>query len=128
MSSLPLSLRSWSIPLTILLFGLILAAPLSAAVDWPQEITGDKGTVVVYQPQPDSLEGNILKGRAAISLEMNDREEPVFGAMWFSAKIDTDREQGIALVRDVRVTKVGWPDSKDAREQRFTQLVESAIP
>ena len=98
------------------------------ALEWPQEVVAPEGTIVVYQPQPESLEGNVLKGRAAVSLELKDREEPVFGAMWFSAKIDTDREQGIALVRDVKVTKVGWPDSKDASEQRFTQLVESAIP
>jgi hypothetical protein len=26
------------------------------------------------------------------------------------------------------VTKVRWPDSKDAAEQRFTQIVEGAIP
>jgi len=112
----------------LFLFLLSGSAQAEEALEWPQEVTAPEGTIVVYQPQPESLEGNVLTGRAAIALEFKDREEPVFGAMWFSARIDTDREQGIALVRDLKVTKVGWPDSKDASEQRFTQLVESAIP
>lgn len=108
-----------------LLPGSVLA---EEALEWPQEVAAPEGTIVVYQPQPESLKGNVLTGRAAISLELKDREEPIFGAMWFSAKIDTDHEQGTALVRDLKVTKVGWPDSKDAGEQRFTRLVEAAIP
>ena len=46
-----------------------IAVPaVAAAVDWPQEVTADEGTIVVYQPQPESLNGNTLAGRAAMSL------------------------------------------------------------
>lgn len=100
----------------------------AAAVDWPQEIDAEEGTIVVYQPQPEELEGNLLSGRAAVAIELKSRDEPIFGAMWFTARIDTDREAGTVLVRDVTVTDVRWPDSKDADEQRFTQVVESAVP
>ena len=103
-------------------------AGAAAAVDWPQEIEAPEGTIVVYQPQPEHLEGNLLSGRAAVALEMKNSSEPIFGAMWFTARIDTDREAGTAVVRDVRVTDVRWPDSKDAGQQRFTQVVESAVP
>jgi hypothetical protein len=110
--------------------GLALACWSSVAegVDWPQEIEAPEGTIVVYQPQPERLEGNLLSGRAAIALEIKGQSEPIFGAMWFEARIDTDREAGTAVVRDVQVTDVRWPDSKDAQEQRFTQIVESAVP
>jgi len=101
---------------------------ISAAIDWPQEIDAPEGTIVVYQPQPEELEGNVLAGRAAISIELEGSDEPIFGVMWFSARIDTDRDAHTALVRDVKVTDVRWPDSKDAGEQRFTQIVEGAVP
>ena len=103
--------------------------PLSTlAIDWPQEIASDQGTIVIYQPQPEKLEGNVLTGRAAMSLEMNDSKEPIFGAFWFTATIDTDSDAGIAIVRDVKVQRVKWADSTDAGEQRFTALVEGAVP
>ena len=49
---------------------LLLLALLSRpahAVDWPQEVAADEGVIVVYQPQPDSLKGNTLTGRSAMS-------------------------------------------------------------
>lgn len=99
------------------------------AVDWPQEVTAPDGNkVVVYQPQPESLKGNVLTGRAAMSLELKNKPEPIFGAFWFTARVDTDQDAGIATVRDMHITKVGWPDSSDEQEQRFTSIVEAALP
>jgi hypothetical protein len=43
----------------------------------------------VYQPQPEVLDGNVLSVRSAMSLEIENREEPIFGAFWFTAKIET---------------------------------------
>jgi hypothetical protein len=105
-----------------------LASTAVHAMDWPQEITAEEGTIVVYQPQPDRLDGNMLTARAAMALELKNRDEPIFGAFWFTARIDTDRDTGTALIRDLKVTQVRWPDSKDADEQRFTAVVEAAIP
>jgi hypothetical protein len=107
---------------------LLLFATRSMAIDWPQEVATEKGTIVVYQPQPESLEGNLLKGRAAMSLELNDRDDPIFGAFWFEARIDNDADSGIATINGFNVTKVRWPESTDANEQRFTAIVNGAIP
>ncbi len=107
---------------------LLLGATAAGALDWPQEVRADEGTIIVYQPQPESLQGNVLRGRAAMSLQLDNSDETIFGAFWFQAKLDTDRAAGTALIRDVRVTQVKWPDSKDAAEQRFTAIVEGAIP
>lgn len=107
---------------------LISVASLAQAIDWPQEITRDEGTIIVYQPQLETLQGNVLKGRAAMALELNDSDEPTFGAFWFSSKIDTDTEAGIVSIRDLQVTDVRWPESTDASEQQFTTIVNAAIP
>ena len=96
------------------------------ALEWPQEIAGDQGTITIYQPQPESLIGNQLKARAAMSFQLKDASEPVFGAIWFTANVDTDSDSATAIVRDLVVSDVRWPDSKDAGEQQFTAAVENA--
>jgi len=114
--------------LLALFFALFASIPAFATLEWPQEIDAPEGTVVIYQPQPEALAGNVLSGRAAIALEPKGQDAPIFGVMWFTAKIDTDRDSDTAIVRDVTVERVNWPDSKDAAEQRFTAIVESAVP
>jgi hypothetical protein len=119
--------RCWPSALAFAL-ALLSSSPALAELAWPQEIDAEEGTIVVYQPQPESLEGNLLSGRAAVSLELKGVAEPIFGAMWFTSKLDTDRDSNTAIVHDVKVSKVAWPDSKDADEQRFTAIVEAAVP
>ena len=44
-----------------------------------EEIQTKEGTVVVYQPQPETLKDNQLKARAAVALELKNSKEPIFG-------------------------------------------------
>ncbi|WP_246129070.1 carbohydrate-binding family V/XII [Colwellia demingiae] len=97
------------------------------AADWPQELANERGTIVVYQPQPEKLTGNILTGRAAMSLELKDNPTPIFGVFWFSAKIATDRSENTVTISQLKVTKVGWPDSKESGEKQFSQFVEAQL-
>ncbi len=113
------SLKKTIIGCVFLLFSLT-----SPAADWPQQLTSERGTIVVYQPQPEKLEGNVLTGRAAMSLELKDNSAPIFGVFWFSAKIDTDRSENTVTISKLKVTKVGWPDSNESTEEEFTQFVE----
>ncbi|MDQ9091604.1 carbohydrate-binding family V/XII [Pseudoalteromonas haloplanktis] len=96
------------------------------AVEWPQEVDTSEGVIVVYQPQPETLKGNALTARSAMSFKLKD-SDPIFGVFWFDAKIDTDRSNDSATVHNIDVTKVRWPDSKDAGEQRFTAAVNNAL-
>ncbi|HBY86275.1 MAG TPA: carbohydrate-binding family V/XII, partial [Colwellia sp.] len=106
---------------------LLLFSLNSYATDWPQELSGERGTIVVYQPQPEKLQGNILTGRAAMSLELKDNPNPIFGVFWFSAKIATDRSENTVIISQLKVTKVGWPDSKESDEKQFSQFVEAQL-
>lgn len=106
---------------------LLLFSLTCYATDWPQELTGERGTIVVYQPQPEKLQGNILTGRAAMSLELKDNPTPIFGVFWFSAKIATDRSENTVTISQLKVTKVGWPESKESDEKQFSQFVEAQL-
>ena len=77
----------------------LLAAPgaLAADVGWPREIkTSSGGTIVVYEPQVESLKGDQLKIRAAVSYTKKGQAEPVFGAFWATGRLKTDRDAGTA--------------------------------
>ena len=51
------------------LLGAVGNAPVQTdeTAGWPREIRVDIVTVVMYQPQPETFEGNVLKARAAVS-------------------------------------------------------------
>ncbi len=106
---------------------LLVAAPFAGAqTTFPQEITDPEGTIVVYQPQPEKLTGNVLTGRAAMSFTLKGKTAPTFGAFWFTSMIDSDADAGMTTLRDIKVTRVRWPESKEADEARFTKVVEAA--
>ena len=106
---------------------LLLLSSFSVAGNWPQEVSVEGGSIVVYQPQPEALDGNTLTGRAAMSIEMEGQKETIYGVFWFTSTIETDRGQDLVTISNVRVTKVTWPDSKDTGEQRFTQVAQKSL-
>lgn len=106
---------------------LLVMSSLSVAGDWPQELPVEGGSIVVYQPQPEAVDGNTLTGRAAMSIELDGKKDAIYGVFWFSAKIETDRAKDLVSISDVQVTKVTWPDSKDTEEQRFTEVSQKAL-
>jgi hypothetical protein len=97
------------------------------AEGWPREITVDGGTVVVYQPQSDTFEGNKLAGRAAVSVTPTD-QEPVFGTVWLEARLDTDRDTRMATIDDLAVTRVGFPAATEEHKEALARLLEREIP
>jgi len=58
--------------------------------NWPREIQAQEGLIVIYQPQPEKLEGDRLYGRAAVALETDGNAGPVFGAIWLDVRLITD--------------------------------------
>ena len=54
---------------------------LLAAGDWPKEVKTTKSDVIIYQLEPDSMRGDHLYSRAAISFTSAKYPTPVFGAI-----------------------------------------------
>ncbi len=95
---------------------------------WPREIVLPDGVVVIYQPQPEALDGNRLKGRAAVAVEMEGAKEPVYGAIWFEAQLDTNRAERMANITDVSVNRVRFPTEDDKKSKKLIDLLEEEIP
>jgi hypothetical protein len=96
---------------------LLLIGFISYAQDtnytWPRYIeAGTNFTISLYQPQLETLEGNLLKGRMALSVKDNKdaSKKLIFGALWFEARISTDLEDRTAVLESVSIQKVKFPD------------------
>src|SRR5580765_3641662 len=95
---------------------------------WPREIQTSMGVLTIYQPQPEKFDNNILQGRAAISLIKKGTTTPIFGAMWFTAHVDTDRDKGTAMIRDIVVNQTRWPESKQEDQEKFSAFLSELMP
>ncbi len=113
-----------------LLLAVLFTTTVQAAdVDWPQEVRADNGTVVVvYQPQIETFSGMALEGRAAVSVKSaTTGNAPVFGAIWFEAKIDTDRDARTAVLRDVDILDVRFADASEEQMDKLATFIEGQV-
>ncbi|MFK5892922.1 MAG: hypothetical protein QM504_06850 [Pseudomonadota bacterium] len=95
---------------------------------WPQEIKTDRGLIVIYQPQPETLNDDKLKARATISIELKNSDKPIFGAIWFTARLQIDRTERNASIADIDINNVRIPDVDEKKLNKLVQLLEKEVP
>ncbi|MEI8005769.1 MAG: hypothetical protein WCI48_06150 [Bacteroidota bacterium] len=103
---------------------------LETPSNWPKQISTTNGKILVYQPQPDSLVGIKLYGRAAVSYTRNG-QTPIFGAIWFQTNIAVDRTSREVSMSGVKILNVRFPnpDQTDpAKIDKFKNSLETEIP
>ena len=94
---------------------------------WPREIDAEKGTVTIYQPQIDGYTANILEGRSAISYKPNDGEMS-FGAFWFRAFLNIDKENRIASLDQIDILDLKFPGAEDSLKlERGKEFIRNKI-
>lgn len=113
------------------------SAPPPAALDytsdpqpteWPIRLQTSTGTLDVFQPQPETFQGNTLTARAAVSLTRPGNQTPVFGTIWISARVFTDRDTRTVTVQSIAVRRVALPNANDPQEKQFADLLRQDIP
>jgi len=98
------------------------------ATAWPVAFDTAAGRIEMYQPQPDSLTGNQLKARAAVSLTKPGATQPVFGAIWFTARIVTDRDTRTVTLADTNIRHVRLADSTADQDKQFAASITAQLP
>jgi hypothetical protein len=105
------------------------AAAQAPAGGWPRAIPVEQGTLTIYEPQLEKLEGLKLSGRAAVSWEAKGKGgAPVFGVFWFEARVLVDKERRTVQVEQLDVTKVRFPNATPEQAKRVEELVEAQVP
>jgi hypothetical protein len=89
--------------LTALTLTLALSG-VAGAKTWPKKMEGPKGTVIMYQPQLETFQGDKLTARAAVSVQTKEMKNPVFGVVWINARVSTDRDTRMVTVEEAKIT------------------------
>jgi hypothetical protein len=94
---------------------------LLAQNTWPKEMKlADGYSLTIYQPQPESLNGNKITGRAAVSIKKNASAEPVFGAIFYAGTITTDKASRMAELETLTITNAKF--SGDAEKDKIDKM------
>lgn len=103
---------------------------VQAQQEWPRTIEAKNGgKITLYQPQPENLEGNILKGRTAFSVRQKPADDPVFGALWCTATMETNRDTRMAVLRSIKIDNIKISGVEDTvKLNRLKAFLETEIP
>jgi len=80
---------------------------------WPRKVELSSATVLVYQPQVESWDGNQMQIRAAVSVKPAGAQAQSFGAIFATARTEVDRVARTVVFRDITVTKSSFPTLPD---------------
>ena len=107
---------------------IFLSAALSSSAqngEWPKAIHTATGTIIhLYSPQILSYSGDSVQSRSVISVQGAPDREPVFGAVWTTARVVADDAMKVLTIEAVRVDRLSIPDDKDKVDH---DLISSAI-
>jgi hypothetical protein len=95
---------------------------------WPRKIEKDGATIIIYQPQVESLSAINMESRAAVSVSTREQSSPVFGAMWFDCQISTDMDDRTVNLLNMEVTAARFPDVDADKIQKLSDLLEEEVP
>ena len=105
----------------LLPFLLLLSAEISFSqedtLEWPVELVVRGQDVTIYQPQTENYTGEKLEARAAFSVDVNSK--PIFGAMWFSSRVVTDKDLRLAQFDQLHVEEVKFPEEDEQKLNTF---------
>ncbi len=87
------------------------------------------GSATIYQPQPETLEGNKIIGRSAVSVKMKPTSEPVFGVMYYVSYISTDKASRTATLDSITITNAKFSGvDNQARVDSLARFIEMEVP
>ncbi len=85
--------------------------------------------MVIYQPQPDAFEGNKVSGRAAIAVKEKAADPLTFGAIFFDAKVLTDKATRTASLESLVINNAKITGLDDqAKVEKLINLIETEVP
>ena len=109
-----------------LLYQLTLGAPKDP--EWPITFETAKGRFVLYLPQPETFRGDKITARAAVSATPAGKTQPVFGAIWFEARVLTDRDNRTVTIVEMSVPQVRFPNASPENQAAVAKFLEAEIP
>src|SRR5579864_1281038 len=83
----------------------------ATVVRWPLEFSNDGMTYTLFQPQSDSWDGHLLRGRSAVSVQGQSQSQPVYGTINFTAITLVDKTAHTARLANIKVNSANFPSA-----------------
>ncbi|WFB34735.1 hypothetical protein P3T73_11245 [Kiritimatiellota bacterium B12222] len=94
---------------------------------WPRHVTTASGIMTVYQPQLDSLKGDVITGRAAVAFKASTKSEPVFGAIWIEGTVSINKEENMVNYRSLDITETRFPEGSEQAGIDFQAAIKEGM-
>jgi hypothetical protein len=107
------------------------SAPPAAGVPadpWPRQVKVANATLLVYQPQVESWEGNTLKFRSAVAVRPTGAKDETFGVIWATVRTQVDKVSHMVALEDFTVTKSNFPTLPDQGASYISALQSKMAP
>ena len=101
--------------------GAAAAAP-STPDPWPRQVQLPSASVLVYQPQVESWQGNQLTFRCAVAATPSGSDAKTYGVIWGSARTEVNRIDRRVTLEDVTLTRSNFPTLSDNGAAYLSQL------
>jgi hypothetical protein len=103
------------------------AAESSQIALWPKVIPLENISITIYQPEAESFNGDILEVRSAFNI-YDGTKLPIFGALWFSARVHIDRSNNSVFYENIKMVDVNFPDATTDKKEELRKLLDVVIP
>ena len=98
-----------------------------AESSWPRPFTSGGSTFMVYQPQVDRWNENLVDFYCAVELKTGKESAPRYGVVWLQARTEVDKVNRLVTLDQAKITKVKFPSAPD-KELELTGLLETKLP
>src|SRR5215475_25915 len=95
---------------------------------WPRQFKLSNATALVYQPQVDSWENNMLNFRAVVSITPSGAKQEILGVIWATARTQVNRVSRIVVLEDIKLTKSNFPTLPDNGAGYMRALQQQSVP
>jgi hypothetical protein len=98
-----------------------------SASGWPRTFASGTDTFIIYQPQVDRWEGNIVDLYSAVELRRGKGGAAKYGVVGLQARTEVDKVNRLVTLDQARVTKVKFPVAVE-KEFELTALLQKKLP
>jgi hypothetical protein len=100
---------------------------IPAPLIWPRLLEHEKGTLKVYQPQIEKWEKGVMKYRMAFEVTLKKDPKPVYGALWVKANTDTDLDERLVRIRDIKVSNISIQLSDVEKVKKLEKFINDKL-
>ncbi len=99
----------------------------ASEADWPRTIQTGADTLLIYQPQVEKWEDNLIHLYSAVELKSGKDSVTKYGVVRFNARAEVDKINRLVTLDMVQITKLTFPAAAD-REGELTALLQKKVP